>query len=105
MGLFGLLCASIVHAEQLIWIPNVEPDIAGYNVFANGAYVDTVMHEICTDSCLWLIPPELEGTNIFKVTAFDWRGLESEQSAPAVYARYPAPTDTECPTSVVIRIE
>lgn len=96
-----LLC-GLSRAATLEWDLNPEPDVAGYNVFGNGCYLGTVYHPVSS----WQVPDGLTGTHVFRVTAFDWMGNESEKSDPVVYVHFAPVEDTTAPAipQIVISI-
>ena len=103
IGLLSIFIMNVAFAASITWDQNTEPDIAGYNIFDNEANIATVLHP----NTVWEIPEGTVGTHVYRLTAFDWAGNESEKSEPVIYVNYPGSEDTEGPgvPSITIIVE
>lgn len=75
--------AAFAATVQVSWLPNTEPDLAGYKVYYGedpGIYGDPVTVGI-VESALIDINPTVGQDYYFAVTAFDFSGNESSLSA------------------------
>ncbi|MDH3976294.1 MAG: Ig-like domain-containing protein [Deltaproteobacteria bacterium] len=78
-----IMSANLINADavQLSWTENVEPDLAGYNIYRND---DLINSEIITDIS-FLDENIIDGTYIYGIKAVDHAGWESELSNTAQF--------------------
>ncbi len=78
-----------LHQVDLSWTPNVEPDVAHYNIYRDGVLLDSVDTPMLhyTDTTI----PDAQLDVSYTLTAVDKSGNESPQSAPAVKVFSPPP--------------
>ncbi len=82
----GITSLSLDNAIQLNWLHNTEPDIDGYNVWKSDHYDGRYQLLGSTSENEFIDHSALNGvTKYYAVSAFDFRGNESELSTDVVY--------------------
>ena len=80
-GLRGIVSAGRV---ELVWEPNSEIDLQGYNVYRSGALEGTFQKISASPAVVnsWSDAPPARGPFFYRVTGVDRKGNESARSAP-----------------------
>jgi hypothetical protein len=82
----GIRATALDNAADIRWLPNTEPDVAGYNVWVSDRYDGTYKVVARTSDEGFLDYGVVNGVRVFYgVTAFDYDGNESELSRDVVY--------------------
>ena len=78
------------------WTANTEPDLAGYNLYRNGSYVQTLQADATTCTA-----ESENGLGVWYLTAFDDSGNESDRSDVAVHVEDTGSHDTSAPGRIL----
>ena len=92
-GVFGLILLhfGLVHGATLVWDPNLEPNVTGYNVRYTNITAGNFGVWDAGDVTEVLINGAPGHTYQFSVSAYTGEGVESDPSAPVTYT---APDET-----------
>jgi hypothetical protein len=94
----GIRTVSLDNAVQIDWLPNQEPDLAGYNVWVSGTLEGRYTLIASVEQNTFLDVSARNGqTSYYALSAYDFAGNESELSREVVY-------DTPRPEGLNVRI-
>jgi hypothetical protein len=83
----GIQAVALDNAVELSWLPNPEPDVAGYKVWLSDRYDGRYERIGSTGSVGFVDYAAGNGVRVYyAVTAFDYEGNESDLSKDVVYA-------------------
>jgi hypothetical protein len=82
----GIVSISLDNAVELLWIENQERDLDGYNIFVSDRYDGRYTHIGSSRTARFVDYGAVNGrTYYYAVSAFDFRGNESDLSKDVVY--------------------